>query len=195
MVGSTGQSASPSVVLIHQWEPKAAESSRYIPQAKSSELRTASSNGVRDFRQYHRWFVGGPVQRLMLESTARVFWQEVEDPPPPPPGAALVRPVAVATCDLDVGVLRGRFPLPGALSVRTRRSRRGRRNWRGRDDGRARRPSRGALPDFVWRLWAVPTRTYWQLLIAPSTLDLRSRWHGRARMGGIPRRCHRRAPR
>ena len=53
------------------------------------------------------------MQRLMLEGTARVFWEEVEDPASPPPGAALVRPVAVATCDLDVGVLRGRFPLRG----------------------------------------------------------------------------------
>jgi threonine dehydrogenase-like Zn-dependent dehydrogenase len=53
------------------------------------------------------------LQRLMLEGTARVFWEEVEDPASPPPGAALVRPLAVATCDLDVGVLRGRFPLAG----------------------------------------------------------------------------------
>jgi threonine dehydrogenase-like Zn-dependent dehydrogenase len=53
------------------------------------------------------------VQRLMLEGRARVFWEEVEGPASPPPGAALVQPMAVATCDLDVGVLRGRFPLPG----------------------------------------------------------------------------------
>jgi len=53
------------------------------------------------------------LQRLMLEGTARVYWEEVEDPASPGPGAALVRPLAVATCDLDVGVLRGRFPLAG----------------------------------------------------------------------------------
>ena len=53
------------------------------------------------------------MQRLILEGTARVIWEEIEDPPSPSPGAALVRPVAVATCDLDVGVLRGRFPLAG----------------------------------------------------------------------------------
>jgi len=29
------------------------------------------------------------------------------------PEAAVVRPVAVARCDLDVGVLQGAFPLPG----------------------------------------------------------------------------------
>jgi len=53
------------------------------------------------------------VQRLMLQGTASVVWEEVADPALPGPGAALVRPIAVATCDLDVAVLRGRFPLPG----------------------------------------------------------------------------------
>lgn len=53
------------------------------------------------------------MQRLILEGTARVIWEEIGDPPSPPPRAALVRPVAIATCDLDVGVLRGRFPLAG----------------------------------------------------------------------------------
>ena len=42
-----------------------------------------------------------------------MFWEEVEDLLPPGSGAALVRPVAVATCDLDVAVLTGRFPLQG----------------------------------------------------------------------------------
>ena len=53
------------------------------------------------------------MQRLMLEGTAKVLWEEVEDPALPGPGGALVSPVAVATCDLDVAVLSGRFPLPG----------------------------------------------------------------------------------
>ncbi len=53
------------------------------------------------------------MQRLMLEGTAKVRWEEVVDPEPPGPGGALARPVAVATCDLDVAVLSGRFPLPG----------------------------------------------------------------------------------
>jgi threonine dehydrogenase-like Zn-dependent dehydrogenase len=53
------------------------------------------------------------VQQLTLEGTARVSWEEVEDPTLSGPGAALVRPVAIATCDLDVAVLRGRFVLPG----------------------------------------------------------------------------------
>jgi alcohol dehydrogenase len=53
------------------------------------------------------------MQQLMLDGPGRVRWEEVDEPELAGPGAALVRPVAVATCDLDVGVLRGRFPLEG----------------------------------------------------------------------------------
>jgi alcohol dehydrogenase len=49
----------------------------------------------------------------MLEGTAALRWEEIDEPPRPGPDAALVRPVAVATCDLDVAVLRGRYPLEG----------------------------------------------------------------------------------
>jgi threonine dehydrogenase-like Zn-dependent dehydrogenase len=53
------------------------------------------------------------MQKLMLDGKAQVHWEEADDPPPPGLGAALVRPVAIATCDLDVAVLRGRYPLAG----------------------------------------------------------------------------------
>lgn len=53
------------------------------------------------------------MQQLMLDGPGRVRREEVDEPALAGPGAALVRPVAVATCDLDVGVLRGRFPLEG----------------------------------------------------------------------------------
>jgi threonine dehydrogenase-like Zn-dependent dehydrogenase len=53
------------------------------------------------------------VQRLMLEGPGTVSWAEADEPTLASPDAALVRPVAVATCDLDVAVLDGRFPLPG----------------------------------------------------------------------------------
>jgi alcohol dehydrogenase len=53
------------------------------------------------------------VQQLILEKAATVRWDEVEAPTLSGPDAALVRPVAVATCDLDVAVLAGRFPLAG----------------------------------------------------------------------------------
>lgn len=53
------------------------------------------------------------MQQLMLDGPGRVRWDEADEPELAGPGAALARPVAVATCDLDVGVLRGRFPLEG----------------------------------------------------------------------------------
>ncbi|HEY4854617.1 MAG TPA: alcohol dehydrogenase catalytic domain-containing protein [Streptosporangiaceae bacterium] len=53
------------------------------------------------------------MQRLLLEGTARVRWEETGDPGLAGPDGAIVRPVAVATCDLDVAVLAGRYPLAG----------------------------------------------------------------------------------
>ena len=53
------------------------------------------------------------MRQLILAGPATVSWSAVDQPPPPGPGAALVRPVAIATCDLDIAVLAGRYPLPG----------------------------------------------------------------------------------
>ncbi|MBJ8338172.1 zinc-binding dehydrogenase [Antrihabitans sp. NCIMB 15449] len=53
------------------------------------------------------------MKRLLLEGTARVTWEDVAEPQLGGPQSALVRPIAVATCDLDVFVLRGAYPLPG----------------------------------------------------------------------------------
>jgi threonine dehydrogenase-like Zn-dependent dehydrogenase len=53
------------------------------------------------------------MQRLLFEGPGKVRWHDVAEPAPPEPGAAVVRPLAVATCDLDVAALRGRYPLPG----------------------------------------------------------------------------------
>jgi alcohol dehydrogenase len=51
--------------------------------------------------------------RLMFHGPGHVEWEECEDPALTEPTQAIVRPVAVATCDLDVAVLQGRFPLSG----------------------------------------------------------------------------------
>jgi len=51
---------------------------------------------------------------MMLEGPASVRWDAVREPQLAGDEEALVRPIAVATCDLDVAVLRGRFPAPGA---------------------------------------------------------------------------------
>ena len=49
----------------------------------------------------------------MLDGPGKVRWEEAPDPTVDSAEAAVVRPIAVATCDLDVGVLRGLYPLEG----------------------------------------------------------------------------------
>jgi alcohol dehydrogenase len=51
------------------------------------------------------------MQRLMLHGPGTVAWAEVSERVLSDGEAAIVRPIAVATCDLDVAVLRGRLPL------------------------------------------------------------------------------------
>jgi alcohol dehydrogenase len=53
------------------------------------------------------------MRQLLLDGPGALHWADVEPPPPPGPGAALVRPLTVATCDLDLAVLAGHYPLPG----------------------------------------------------------------------------------
>jgi alcohol dehydrogenase len=53
------------------------------------------------------------MRQLVLDGTAAVRWVDTAEPTEVGPDAAVVRPIAVATCDLDVAVLRGRYPLPG----------------------------------------------------------------------------------
>jgi threonine dehydrogenase-like Zn-dependent dehydrogenase len=53
------------------------------------------------------------VRQLMLDGAATVRWEETDEPTLAGSDAAIVRPVTVATCDLDVAVLAGRYPLAG----------------------------------------------------------------------------------
>lgn len=53
------------------------------------------------------------MQQMTFRAAGAVEWEDVPEPQLTEPGQALVRPVAVATCDLDIGVLRGNFPLAG----------------------------------------------------------------------------------
>ena len=48
----------------------------------------------------------------MFEEAGRYAWREAPDPVITAPEQALVRPLMVACCDLDVGVAHGRLPLP-----------------------------------------------------------------------------------
>jgi threonine dehydrogenase-like Zn-dependent dehydrogenase len=53
------------------------------------------------------------MQRMLFEGPRLVRWEYAAEPTLGNDGAAIVRPVAVATCDLDVAALQGRFPLNG----------------------------------------------------------------------------------
>lgn len=53
------------------------------------------------------------MKRLMLSGPGELRWEETPEPELTGPNQALVRPVALATCDIDPAVLRGVFPLPG----------------------------------------------------------------------------------
>ncbi|MEZ0050468.1 threonine dehydrogenase-like Zn-dependent dehydrogenase [Mycobacterium sp. MAA66] len=53
------------------------------------------------------------MRRLMLDGPGRLRWENCPEPTIEHPGQALVRPIALATCDLDPAVLRGEFPLTG----------------------------------------------------------------------------------
>jgi alcohol dehydrogenase len=53
------------------------------------------------------------MRRLVLDGPGAVRWEDVDEPSLGSDEAALVRPLTVATCDIDVGVLRGAYPAPG----------------------------------------------------------------------------------
>jgi threonine dehydrogenase-like Zn-dependent dehydrogenase len=53
----------------------------------------------------------------MFEEAGRYAWREVPEPEIIAPEQALVRPLMVACCDLDVGVAHGRLPMPPGHAV------------------------------------------------------------------------------
>lgn len=57
------------------------------------------------------------MQQLTFIRPGSVEWQEVPAPRLERPDDALVRPVAVAACDLDVALLRGRTPFEGPFAL------------------------------------------------------------------------------
>ncbi|MCV7195439.1 zinc-dependent alcohol dehydrogenase [Mycobacterium angelicum] len=57
------------------------------------------------------------MRQLTYEETGRYAWREVPEPAITAPGQALVRPLMVACCDLDVAVCHGRLPLPPGYAV------------------------------------------------------------------------------
>ena len=57
------------------------------------------------------------MRQLTFEEAGKYAWHEAPDPTITAPGQALVRPVLVACCDLDVAVARGAAPLPPGYAV------------------------------------------------------------------------------
>lgn len=57
------------------------------------------------------------MQQLVFEEPGRYAWREAAEPEISAGGQALVRPVAVACCDLDVGVAQGVLPVPPGHAV------------------------------------------------------------------------------
>src|SRR5438093_10138538 len=53
------------------------------------------------------------MRQLTFLEPGRLEWRDVPEPALDGDGAAIVRPVAVATCDLDLGIVRGAVPLGG----------------------------------------------------------------------------------
>jgi threonine dehydrogenase-like Zn-dependent dehydrogenase len=57
------------------------------------------------------------MRQLTFEEAGRYDWREVPDPEITAPQQALVTPLAVACCDLDVAVSEGRLPMPPGHAV------------------------------------------------------------------------------
>ena len=57
------------------------------------------------------------MQHLMFEDAGKYVWRETPEPEITAPEQAIVRPVAVACCDLDVAVAEGLLPMPPGHAV------------------------------------------------------------------------------
>jgi alcohol dehydrogenase len=57
------------------------------------------------------------MRALVVSGGARLTWRDVPAPPPPDGRSALVRPIAVATCDLDRPLALGATPFPLPLGI------------------------------------------------------------------------------
>jgi threonine dehydrogenase-like Zn-dependent dehydrogenase len=60
---------------------------------------------------------GSRMRQLTLIEPHRLDWLEVDDPERKDDRDALVRPLAVATCDLDAPIIAGRTPYPPPIAV------------------------------------------------------------------------------
>ena len=56
------------------------------------------------------------MRQLTFLEKGKLEWQEASDPKLEGDGQALVRPVALATCDIDAAFVQGRFPVGDPFS-------------------------------------------------------------------------------
>ena len=125
------------------------------------------------------------MQQLTFAGAGRLVWEDVPAPELSTGSDALVRPSAVATCDLDAAVMAGRAPLPGPFafghefvadviavgdSVAT---------------VAARRPGDRAVPGELRRVRLLPARPHCELRHGRGRSRLR---HGADRPPGVGRR-------
>lgn len=68
-----------------------------------------AANATRPVRRNRR-----RMRSLLASPGGRIAWRSIPAPPPPGPDAAVVRPIAAATCDMDCPVMLGatQIPLP-----------------------------------------------------------------------------------
>src|SRR5881398_3169108 len=57
------------------------------------------------------------MQELVFLEAGKVEWRDAEDPRLEGDGQAIVRPLAVATCDLDTALMHGRAPYRGPFGL------------------------------------------------------------------------------
>lgn len=57
------------------------------------------------------------MQHAVFVQPGKVEWRETEDPILQGPGEAIVRPIVVGRCDLDVGFVRGVYPLASGTPI------------------------------------------------------------------------------
>lgn len=57
------------------------------------------------------------MRSMAVGPGGRTWWRDIAAPPDPAPGAAVVHPIAIATCDLDRALTLGRTPIPLPLHL------------------------------------------------------------------------------
>ena len=144
--------------LGHLLSPNAMPATR-IALERDADVRLRRLRGAASDRARQRIRPTRPKMRALIATPGgRMRWRSIPAPPPPGPDAATVRPIAIATCDMDRADRPRRDAVPAAplLRPRMRRGRPGgRRAGRHR---RGRRSRRRPVPDQLRGLRSLPGR-------------------------------------